>query len=60
MSESEHGECLLEVEDGCLFAVAAYKGDDNESYLSLQANRVALYHDGEYPISPYPLNLDVL
>nr|XP_054759186.1 autophagy-related protein 2 homolog B-like [Lytechinus pictus] len=46
VSETEHGECLLEVEDGCLFAVTAYKGNDNESYLSLQANRVALYYDG--------------
>ena len=49
-NDEVHGECLLEVEDGCLFTVAGYKGDDNENYVSLQANRVALYHNGEIRI----------
>ncbi|XP_071501504.1 autophagy-related protein 2 homolog B-like [Diadema antillarum] len=52
-NEDVHGECLLEIEEGSLFTVTAYKGDENESYLSVQANRIALYHNG---CVPHPFN----
>ncbi|XP_038074084.1 autophagy-related protein 2 homolog A-like [Patiria miniata] len=54
---SLHGETMLEIEDGSLFTVTDYKGNANMSYLCLQANRIALYHNGqvEAPIPKGPL-----
>ena len=38
---------MIEIEDGSLFTVTDYKGNVNLSYLCVQANRFALYHNGE-------------
>ncbi|XP_071797968.1 autophagy-related protein 2 homolog A-like isoform X2 [Asterias amurensis] len=42
-----HGETMIEIEDGSLFTVTDYKGNVNLSYLCVQANRFALYHNGQ-------------
>ncbi|XP_022099406.1 autophagy-related protein 2 homolog B-like isoform X2 [Acanthaster planci] len=52
-----HGDTMLEIEDGSLFTVTDYKGCANLSYLCLQANRIALYHNGrvDSPLQTGPL-----
>ncbi|XP_077993352.1 autophagy-related protein 2 homolog A-like [Glandiceps talaboti] len=43
----KHGEALLDVEDGSLFLVAKYLGDPDLTYMSIQSNRVTLYHNSD-------------
>ncbi|XP_077866099.1 autophagy-related protein 2 homolog B-like [Saccoglossus kowalevskii] len=42
----KYGEAVLDFEDTNLFLVAKYQGNPDLSYLSLQANRVTMYHSG--------------
>lgn len=40
------GKLQLNVEEASLFLAISYKGDPNESYVCLLADKSALYHEG--------------
>ncbi|KAG8189257.1 hypothetical protein JTE90_013785 [Oedothorax gibbosus] len=50
------GKLQLYVEDGLIFLASSYRGDKNESYLCVLADKSTLYHNGtapkqtEYPV----------
>lgn len=46
VNKEKHGEFVLEVADGSLFAVVGYGGDKSLAYLCIEANRAALFHAG--------------
>ncbi|CAH1792670.1 unnamed protein product [Owenia fusiformis] len=41
-----HGEFLLDIIDGSLFAVTAYNGNPELRYVCIQSNKASLYHNG--------------
>ena len=48
LNKEKHGEFVLEVQDGSLFAVVGYGGDKSLAYLCIQSHRAALFHSGTY------------
>ncbi len=48
VNKEKHGEFVLEVQDGSLFAVVGYGGDKSLAYLCIQSHRAALFHSGMF------------
>ncbi|XP_013385934.1 autophagy-related protein 2 homolog B-like [Lingula anatina] len=42
----KHGQLLLDIEDGSVFAVTNYNGDPSLRYLYVTSNRAEVYHNG--------------
>ncbi|GFO26028.1 autophagy-related protein 2-like protein a, partial [Plakobranchus ocellatus] len=53
-----HGEIMLTLKDGLLFAVNQYGGDPDLRYLCLQANNAHMYHNSCVMLAVQPGNLD--
>ena len=45
-NKEKHGEFVLEIADGSLFAVVGYGSDASLAYVCLESNRAALFHAG--------------
>ncbi|XP_074651009.1 autophagy-related protein 2 homolog B-like [Tubulanus polymorphus] len=50
ISTEKHGQLMLDVGDGMLFAVVSYNGDPDLQFVCIQANRAALFHNGNVDI----------
>ncbi|KAG8522721.1 Autophagy-related protein 2A, partial [Galemys pyrenaicus] len=44
--EAEHGELVLDVEQGTIFSVSQYRGQPGLGYFCLEAEKATLYHRG--------------
>ncbi|XP_069500847.1 autophagy-related protein 2 homolog A [Ambystoma mexicanum] len=42
--EDSHGELVLDIDNGTIFSVSKYKGQEDLSYLCLESDKVSLYH----------------
>lgn len=46
----QQGEFLVQLDEGTMFLVSQYRGSPKLSYLCVQANRAAVYHNGIGPV----------
>ncbi|XP_031632964.1 autophagy-related protein 2 homolog B [Contarinia nasturtii] len=55
----QQGEFVIKLENGSLFSVSSFRGDENLNYMCVQASAVEMYHIGLVPVpsSNPPLRL---
>lgn len=47
--DDQHGEVVLDVENGHIFSVSKHKGKVDLSYLCIESDIISLYHKGIHP-----------
>ncbi|XP_075438142.1 autophagy-related protein 2 homolog A-like, partial [Ascaphus truei] len=57
--EDNHGEIVLDIENGSIFSVSKYRGQGELSYLCMESDGVCLYHKATVPDCLPPTKLEV-